>query len=192
LTDELIVEKIVRDSDTALFEIIYDKYSSRIYNQCYAFTKNKDEAKDLTHDLFIKLFLKLKKFNGNSKFSTWVFRIVHNHCINHVKRNASSKYETRCFEFFEIPVFDDAYGSGDETTPISREKICYVLDNLSPEDKSILLLKYQEHYTILDIQKKFNIGASAVKMRIKRARERFVKLYSSHDYSVSDELLNAS
>ena len=60
LTDEELVAKIVQSNDTHLFAVLYDRYASLVYNKCYGFANSKEEAQDLTHDVFIRLFVKLK------------------------------------------------------------------------------------------------------------------------------------
>ena len=70
LSDEDLVEAIVKTNNTLLFEILYDRYANLVYNKCYGFAKDADEAKDLTQDVFLKLFVKLASFKGKSKFST--------------------------------------------------------------------------------------------------------------------------
>ncbi|TYA89161.1 RNA polymerase sigma factor, partial [Seonamhaeicola marinus] len=54
LSDEDLVKAIVKNNDTLLFEILYDRYSHLVYNKCYGFAKDEDEAKDLTQDVFLK------------------------------------------------------------------------------------------------------------------------------------------
>ena len=78
-------------NDTQLFESIYDKYSDLVYRKCLSIVSSSDEAKDLTHDIFIKVFMKLKTFRGASKFSTWLYSITYNHCINYISRNPKGK-----------------------------------------------------------------------------------------------------
>jgi DNA-directed RNA polymerase specialized sigma24 family protein len=59
LTDEELVFKIVETNNSQLFAILYDRFSKVVYNKCYGFSKNKEEAEDLTHDVFIRLFVYL-------------------------------------------------------------------------------------------------------------------------------------
>ncbi|WP_337994797.1 RNA polymerase sigma factor [Polaribacter ponticola] len=91
LTDEELVFKIVETNNSQLFAILYDRFSKVVYNKCYGFSKNKEEAEDLTHDVFIRLFVKLKTFKGNSKFSTWLYSFTYNFCVNYVQRNTHKK-----------------------------------------------------------------------------------------------------
>lgn len=71
LTDEDLVSRIAKTNNSILFGVLYDRYSNKVYNKCIGFVKNEEEAKDLTQDIFLKLFIKLSSFKGQSKFSTW-------------------------------------------------------------------------------------------------------------------------
>jgi len=174
-----MVQPLIRISsnDAKLFGILYDRFSKNIYNKCYSFVNNEDEAKDLTQDIFLKLFVKLSSFKGNSKFSTWVYSFTYNHCVNYVTRSPFKKHEVRLTDTYkidnyseEIEMIDDEYSS---------EKLNRALKKISVDDRSILLLKYQDDLTIKNLMSLLGISSSAVKMRIKRARERLAYSYAS-------------
>jgi hypothetical protein len=82
LTDEELVFKIAATNDTHLFAILYDCFSKVICNTYYGFSKNKEAAEDLTQDVLIRLFVKLRTLKGNSKFSTWLYSVTYNFCVN--------------------------------------------------------------------------------------------------------------
>ena len=104
LTDEALVEAIVKNNDPMLFEVLYDRFSSMVYNKCYGFANGVDEAKDLTQDVFLRVFVKLGSFKGRSKFSTWLYAFTYNHCVNYVTRNTAKKFEKKSVstEHFDI------------------------------------------------------------------------------------------
>lgn len=180
MNDEAIVQEIKNTRCTKHFGMLYDKYAKLIYNKCYTFVNNEDEAKDLTQDIFLKLFVKLDSFKGNSKFSTWLYSFTYNHCINHVTRNKKRKYEQRYSQFYDYEYIEDekdnsAYGKDEYL----GEKLNYALEKISPKERSILILKYQENLSIKQLESKLGIKNSAVKMRVKRARERFALHYDT-------------
>ena len=178
LSDEELVFKIVATNNTHLFAVLYDRFSSVVYNKCYGFSKNKEEAEDLTHDVFIRLFVKIKTFKGNSKFSTWLYSFTYNFCVNYVQRNDFKKKE-------KITVVTDNIKEGDDSQEIDdaalfelkSEKLAKALTLIDPTEKMILLMKYQDDMTIKEIKESLNIGESAVKMRIKRAKQKLVRTY---------------
>ena len=177
LTDEELVSKIVSSNDAKLFGILYDRFSKNIYNKCYSFVHNEDEAKDLTQDIFLKLFVRLSSFKGTSKFSTWVYSFTYNHCVNYVTRNPIKKYEVRLTDTYKIDNYSEEIEMVDDN--YTDKKLNIALKKISEDDRSILLLKYQDELTIKNLMKLMGISSSAVKMRIKRARERLAYSYAS-------------
>ena len=79
LTDDQIIIEIQKSKNLLIFDILYDRHSFMVYNKCLGFTKDLDDAKDLTQEVFIKLFLKLKDYKAQGKFKSWlyVFTIIH-------------------------------------------------------------------------------------------------------------------
>ncbi|MEY8848644.1 RNA polymerase sigma factor [Psychroserpens sp. XS_ASV72] len=176
LTDEELVSAIVKDNDTLLFEVLYDRYASLVYNKCYGFAKDGDEAKDLTQDVFLKLFVKLASFKGKSKFSTWLYAFTYNHCVNYVTRNTAKKIEKQSVDYTDIEnISEDPDDSG--LIDMRLDKLKEALELVSPEEKMILLLKYKDNLSIKEIESVLDIGQSAVKMRIKRAKDKLITVY---------------
>ncbi len=175
LTDEELVREIVQTRNNVLFAELYDRFAPRVYNRCLGFAKSKVEAEDLTHDIFIKLFVKLDSFKGNSKFSTWLYSFTYNFCVNYVQRNAYKNKE----QVKEVVIKEDAAieVSDDDLLKIKADKLRLVLASLDPKDKMILLMKYQDELSIKEISELLGIGLSAVKMRIKRAKDHAMEVY---------------
>ena len=179
LNDEELVYKIVATNNTHLFAVLYDRYAAVVYNKCYGFSKNKEEAQDLTHDVFIRLFIKLRTFKGKSKFSTWLYSFTYNFCVNYVQRDAHKKKEHKTIikdDIKEVDGFDEI----DDATlfELKSDKLAKAMAIIDPNDKMILLMKYQDEFSIKEISEVLEIGESAVKMRLKRAKEKVVKVYN--------------
>ncbi|WP_422350464.1 RNA polymerase sigma factor [Flagellimonas sp.] len=179
LTDEELVKKIVANNNPLLFGKLYDRYAKMVYNKCYGFARSEDEAEDLTQDVFLQLFIKLKMFKGKSKFSTWLYSFTYNFCVNYVNRNKQRKMSDK-----SVPVEDSEYKltaeiPDDSLFEMKTKKLKKALELVSPEDKSILLLKYQDGASIKDLVNLMEIGESAVKMRLKRAKEKLMEIYKT-------------
>lgn len=174
-TDEELVEQIVSTNNTMLFTALYDRYSKKVYNKCFSFVHNEEEAKDLTQEVFLKLFIKLSGFEGKSKFSTWLFAFTYNFCANYVNRDKARKKEAITdsvdeHDYYLSSIEEDI--PEDDLFEMQVSKLKIALENIDSEDKAILLLKYQDDVTVKELQKLYGISASAVKMRLKRARVR--------------------
>jgi len=179
LSDEEMVVQIVKTKNTILFGVLYDRYIKRVYNKCYGFSKNEDEAKDLTQEVFIKLFIKLGKYKekDTSKFSSLVSVFTYNHCVNYVNRNKAKKIKKQAISTEE---YDNLLVEIDDHSlfQLRVDKLEKALELISPEDKSLLLLKYKEDISIHDLSKLLEVGESAVKMRLKRAKAKVIKVYN--------------
>ena len=178
LSDEELVFKIVETNNTHLFAILYDRFSSVVYNKCYGFSRNKEEAEDLTHDVFIRLFVKLRTFKGTSKFSTWLYSFTYNFCVNYVQRNSNKKKEKVTVVTDQIKEESSLDEIDDATLfELKSEKLAKALNIIDPNDKMVLLMKYQDDMPIKEMAELLELGESAIKMRIKRAKEKVVKVY---------------
>ena len=179
-TDEDLVKAIVKTNNTVLFEILYDRYATLVYNKCYGFAKDADEAKDMTQDVFLKLFVKLASFKGKSKFSTWLYAFTYNHCVNYVTRNTAKKFEKKSVDYKDIENLSEDEEDDTSFLDMRVDKLKLALEMISPEEKMILLLKYQDFLSIKEIESVLDIGESAVKMRIKRAKDKLITVYNEN------------
>lgn len=181
LSDEDLVSAIVKTNDTMLFEVLYDRFAGLVYNKCYGFARDGDEAKDLTQDIFLKLFVKLASFKGSSKFSTWLYAFTYNHCVNYVTRSTAKKFEKQSVDYADIENISDDVDDSSDFNAMRVDKLKVALDLVSPDEKMILLLKYQDNLSIKEIESVLGVGESAVKMRIKRAKDKLLTVYNNLD-----------
>lgn len=123
--------------------------------------------------------MNLASFKGNSKFSTWIYSITYNYCIDYLRkkqkeRKQVSTYSTESDELRES--MEDVL-EFESLRQIKTERLLELMNKVSVDDKMILLMKYQDNLSIKQIQSIFNISESAVKMRINRAKGKIKKLY---------------
>ena len=79
--------RLVAEGDEQAFEQLVQKYQQAMFNTIYRYIGNQDDVQDLAQEIFIKVWRNAAKFKGKSKFSTWLYRIVVNHCINYRRKN---------------------------------------------------------------------------------------------------------
>jgi len=178
LTDEELVRNIVKDNNTLLFGELYDRYSTRVYNKCYGFSKSQKEAEDLTQDVFLQLFIKLASFKGKSKFSSWLYSFTYNYCVNYVNRNRERKISDFSDSISENEPNLHVSENDSELFQMKSKKLKGALALIDPEDKKLLLLKYQDGVPIKELTVLLKISESAVKMRLKRAKARILEIYN--------------
>ena len=179
LTDELLVELIVSSKDPLLFKVLYERYIFKVFNTCLSFSNNNQEAEDICQDIFLKLLDKIHTFKGASKFSTWLYSFTYNHCVNYFHRNKVKKFEKNTSNIEQICNEVIAQSSDEDLVQmIKLEKLNEALELIPFEDKQILILKHQEFKSVKDLMNLHNAGESAIKMRLKRAKEKLLGVYN--------------
>ena len=176
LSDEEIIELYLQNQKVQYFNVLYDRYSRKVFGKCFSILKSEAKAEDASQEVFMKVLLNLSKFSGRSKFSSWLYSITYNFCIDMIRKEKKQVgdlvEDINQLGDVRDDTIDDA---AIMETNVSRLKV--VLDKLSAGDKAILLMKYLESFSIKEICEVLNKSESAVKMKIKRAKEKFVIIY---------------
>jgi len=175
ITDEELVLLYLETQRSRYFDVLYQRYVEKVYCQCFSIVKDHVSAEDLTQDVFIKLICKMNSFNHLSKFSTWLFAISRNHCVDYlysVKRKGEVWFNTE----MEIPDDKNPYDSFElEETAILQLKTS--LDQLTVDEKKLLYMKYIDKISIHDIAHVLRTSESAIKMRLVRSKEKLRENY---------------
>ncbi|MEZ4825160.1 MAG: RNA polymerase sigma factor [Bacteroidia bacterium] len=177
LSDESLVEAIAQTGKTDLFGILYDRYSNKVYGKCLSFVKDEDIAQDMVQDILVKVFTQLAKFQGKSRFSTWLYSITYNFCVEYYRKQ--NKYHM--VDVDETPEVSGFSDDEDELLRLRVDQLRMALERIAPEDKAILLMKYQDDISIKELMDVYDASESAVKMRLARARQRVQVLVKEMD-----------
>lgn len=175
LSDEEIVRVIVEEKDHDQFGLLYDRYADKVYRKCISFAKDSALAQDMAHDVFLKAFVNLAKFNHRSRFSTWLYSLTYNFCVDFVRKAGKVRYENED-ELYTIADDEDERNE-QKLLSLRAERLGKILDELDPDDKAILLMRYQDDLPVKELEEVLELSASAVKMRTKRARARALEMY---------------
>ncbi|HEY8463478.1 MAG TPA: sigma-70 family RNA polymerase sigma factor [Bacillota bacterium] len=174
--EEQTLIKRCQSGDMAAFEILLGNYEKLIYNLCYRYFGNQYDASDVGQEAMVRVFRKIKEFNGKSSFKTWLYRVVTNLCLDELRRR-----KTKTISLDEIkeqgyePITN--YHNPEEAAE-SLEKyaiIQEVLLTLSREHRTILILKDVEGLEYNEIAQILDCSLGTVKSRLNRAREAFRK-----------------
>lgn len=174
MTDEELVLQFTKKQSSAAFEELYDRYIDKVYGRCLSFTQSEEESKDFAHDIFIKVIHSMGDLKEPKYFSSWLFRVSYNFLINRYKEK--KKWELEGLN-------DDLWMESDEDleessfTDAARLKIG--LSKLSTEERTPLLMYYQDEMSIKEIASIVEAGESAIKMRLKRSRDRLKSICES-------------
>lgn len=174
-TDTELIHLYLSTRNSGYFQILYKRYSSKVYSKCISLLKNEAMAQDATQEIFTKIYLNLAKFSERSKFSTWIYSITYNYCIDYIRKK---KKEKKLFSSeIEDPPEQIEEVEDAELLEMEVSRLKRVLENIPEGDKAILLMKYQEEMSIKEIAAALNKTESAVKMRIKRAKHKTQNVY---------------
>lgn len=168
LNDEEVIRKYLNTKPNDCFETLYNRYVGKVYSRCLSMTKDTEKAQDFTHDIFIRMFARLDRFEERSTFSTWLYSISYNYCVDQIrvsKRLATTSLENDidC----QLPTNEDA-----ERAEYSLQLLAQAMSSIAPQEALILRMKYQEGLDVQQIATTLSLKNSAVKMRLKRARDR--------------------
>ena len=177
LSDTDLIARYLRDQNTRYFSELYRRYAGKVFAKCISMLSDEGLARDAMQDIFIKVLLNLSRFSAQSTFSTWVYSITYNYCIDLIRKKKKLQM-----------VYTEDVGKlskeTDEDVPDSvllemkQERLKMVMQNLPPGDKAILMMKYIDDLSIKDIAEVLNKTESAIKMQIMRAKQKSQQIYS--------------
>lgn len=180
LTDVDLVAGI-RQGNRQLLNELYNRYAGKIYYKCLSMVKDGTLAQDLAHDVFIKVVTNLHKYKGTADLSFWIYAITYNHCVNHLRKARRLRFDP--IEETAEPADD---GEHELTEKIVRDlkltQLKRLIRMLKPDEEVILLMRYQDGMSIKQIARILELGESAVKMRLKRVRNRLAEGYNELDH----------
>ena len=152
------------------FESIYKVYSGFVYNVAFRVLNNRDEAQEISQEVFLTVYRKLKSFKFKSSFKTWIYRITVNMAINYAKKKSKDRDRTVGYDDSE---FNRTINSTDEE--IEREQqekvISSLLETLNPDQRVCIVLRSVEGLSYQEIAESLNVNINTVRSRLKRARE---------------------
>lgn len=173
--ETLIINKII-GGDTQAFAMVVDRYKDLVFTLAIRMLKNREEAEEVSQDTFIKVYKALPKFKGDSKLSTWVYKVAYNTCLDSIKKNNRRQSEVAIDSFTEnhIKTLDNALTALEEKEQQQTIQDC--LQQLASKDSFLLSLFYFEELSLEEISQIVSMEANTVKVNIHRARKRLAVL----------------
>jgi RNA polymerase sigma-70 factor, ECF subfamily len=188
MNDSEIIRLILL-GDHQMFRLLVEKYQSLVFRTCMGFLHDKDDADDLTQDIFIQTYQSLDSFKGAAAFSTWIYRIAVNASLNTVRKNSRNQVLKRLDSLFgsdknkeiSFPVFDT---ENPESILIRQEHSKWVqnaLDSLPENQRIAIVLSKYDDLSQKEIAEIMKTTEGAVEALIQRAKTNLrAKLSSSY------------
>lgn len=174
-SDEEIIQLFIQTQQNVFFEELYERYANRVYSKCLSFVKDPAQAEDFTHDIFLKLIVRLGSYKGDARFSTWLYSITYNYCMDQLRIHQKRR-EVHADESLEIPHEADLTYLMDEQD-IELRRLRQAMERLSAEERTVLMMKYQDNLSVREMAVIFRSTESAVKMRLLRTRDKLRTRY---------------
>ena len=172
LNDNEIISKVL-SGDQQAYAGLVNRYQNYVFTLSLRFTKNREDAEEVSQDIFIKAYRALADFKGNSKFSTWLYTIVNNTCITFLRKKRLQTHSLDKEGVFEVA---DSQDSGLRANMVEQKsKIAMVneaIKMLNPDDGEIITLFYKSEQSLDEIAQILGLETNTAKVRLHRARTR--------------------
>jgi RNA polymerase sigma-70 factor (ECF subfamily) len=174
--EEQTLIRLCQSGDLAAFETLLGNYEKLVYNLCYRYFGNHSDAADIGQEAMVRIFKKIKEFNGEASFKTWLYRVVTNICMDELRRR---KNRPVSLEDIKEQGYEPVTSFLGPEEMVEQQElyqlIMEVLTQLSVEHRTVLILKDVEGLDYHEIAAVLGCNIGTVKSRINRARETFRK-----------------
>jgi RNA polymerase sigma factor (sigma-70 family) len=176
--DFKLVRKALEDGDQKAYAELMGRYRDSVYFMLLKMVNNKDDAEDLTIEAFGKAFKRLHQYTPNFAFSTWLFRIATNNCIDFIRRKRKNTFS------IDQPFEDDEGGEmtmdlrsdalDPEQNVMKKQKVMMLrelVDKLKPRYRTLIEMRYFQELSYEEIAEQLELPLGTVKAQLFRARE---------------------
>jgi len=171
ISDQTIINNVLA-GDTTQYDELVLRHKDYAYTLALKIVHNTMDAEEVAHDAFMKAYTSLKKFNQQAKFSTWLYRIVFNTAVSHTRKNT-----IKVDDISEM-VHQPESGSNSSESLFSQDREKFIgeaMEKLDALDATIITLFYMKQLSLEEIGETVGIKASAIKVKLFRARKRLAR-----------------
>jgi len=173
--DQHYIDAII-NGDTRAFSVLVERYKHMVFTLAVKVLKNQEEAEEVAQDVFLKMYTALPTFKGNSKFSTWLYKIAYYRSLDYLKKQKRS-LNTSSIDSdteYHLSGMEDAL----DRLEAKERKLAIkgAGDELPHDDAVVITLHYFEELSLKEIAEIMSIEANTVKVRLFRSRKRLAKL----------------
>jgi len=165
--------RLAKKGEGEAFDVLVQRYQTKVTHLVYRYVNNRDTALDLVQDIFLKVYKNLVHFKGESKFSSWIYRVASNDCIDHLRKAKIRKVQS--LDHYQEVGFDVAdthhekdiaghYEAMDE-----RDRVRKALGDLPEEQRTVVVLKIYQDMTFGEIAEILQEPVSTIKSRLYKA-----------------------
>jgi len=180
-TEEAALVRRIQARDELAFREIVERYQAKVFSIIFGILRNHNDAEDIAQQVFSKIYFSIKNFDFRSSLLTWIYKITVNECYDYLRKKRVRKlvYESDFSEedaqrMQNIDTAIDQRPAVD-TQLAQRDLAIKLLEKLSPEDRSLLLLKEVEGHSVEELAQMTGMNENTIKVKLFRARQKLLK-----------------
>lgn len=175
--DKELIRKAKQGDNQAIAKLI-NLYKDKIYFLGYRMLGNKEEAEDICQETFIRVYTNIDKYNDKHKFSTWLYKIATNLCIDRIRKNKKNIFSLdnngdngENIDWYSV--VPDSRLNPEEEAIMNEQKhlIQLSFEGLPVKYRTIMILRYVDELTLLEISEVLDLPVTTIKTRLHRGRE---------------------
>ncbi|MGV8093695.1 MAG: RNA polymerase sigma factor [Mangrovibacterium sp.] len=174
--------KSVLDGEPRAFSVLLKRYQRPVHSLIRQIIPGREDAEELTQDVFVKAFNNLSSFRGSSKLSTWLFRIAYNTTISYTRKRKLlySDIDEKVFNNISDETVDELLDREDDEAVMHQ--IEAAVEKLNPEDKALISLYYTQERSVKEIAAITGLTPENVKIKLYRVRKKIVFLINNKSH----------
>jgi len=180
-TDEAALVRRVQARDEMAFREIVERYQAKVFSIIFGILRNHNDAEDIAQQVFSKIYFSIKNFDFRSSLLTWIYKITVNECYDYLRKKRVRKlvYESD-FSEEDAQRMQNTDAAIDQNPAVDtrlaqRDLIGKLMGKLSPEDRSLLLLKEVEGHSVEELSQMTGMNENTIKVKLFRARQKLLK-----------------
>lgn len=171
-SDSEIISRVLK-GEQQVYALLVDRYKAYVFTLVLRFVKNREDAEEVSQDIFIKTYRSLADFRGGSKFSTWLYTIVNTTCITFLRKKKLEVHSLDNERVFEVADSQDSGFRANQVEQKSRiNMVNEAIGMLGADDAEVLTLFYKGEQSLEEIGLVLGLEPNTVKVRLHRARQR--------------------
>jgi RNA polymerase sigma-70 factor, ECF subfamily len=180
-TEEAALVRRIQARDEMAFREIVERYQAKVFSIIFGILRNHNDAEDIAQQVFAKIYFSIKNFDFRSSLLTWIYKITVNECYDYLRKKRVRKlvYESDFSEEDALRM-ENSETAMEQATPVDirlaqRDFLMKLLEKLSDDDRTLLLLKEVEGHSVEDLSQMTGMNENTIKVKLFRARQKLLK-----------------
>ena len=178
-TEEADLVRRIQNRDELAFREIVDRYQSKVFNIIYGILRNRNDAEDISQQVFAKIYFSINNFDFRSSLLTWIYKITVNECYDYLRKKKVRKlvYESDFGdeESQRMERQEPDAGKPNDERLANRDLVLKLLSKISAQDRNLMLLKEVEGHSVEELAAMTGLNENTIKVKLFRARQKLLK-----------------